>query len=146
LSTSWNDCRKFHSQGTSVPSNPCLHSLHHLHLQPPPLTQFVLVCDVETVLFSTPRSLLVYLLYGHLAMFLCRRLSFILLHVDLGPSQNATALQRYFDDQEAQSSSSQLPSSGSQSSFGLFSQLKEGAASIVKNVKDASAKVVETVS
>jgi hypothetical protein len=32
------------------------------------------------------------------------------------------------------------------SSFGLFNQLREGAASIVKNVKDASAKVVETVS
>lgn len=68
-----------------------------------------------------------------------------MLNVDVGPSQNAAALQRYFDDHEAPSSSSQ-PSSGSQSSFGLFSQLKEGAASIVKNVKDASAKVVETVS
>lgn len=31
-------------------------------------------------------------------------------------------------------------------SYGLFSQLKEGAASLMKNVKDASAKVVETVS
>jgi len=70
------------------------------------------------------------------------------LHVGLGPSQNAAALQRYFDDREAQSSSAahQPSSSGSQPSFGLFSQLKEGAASIVKNVKDASAKVVETVS
>jgi len=69
-------------------------------------------------------------------------------HVGVGPSQNAAALQRYFDDQETQSSSSssQQPASGSMSSFGLFSQLKEGAASIVKNVKDASAKVVETVS
>jgi len=63
-----------------------------------------------------------------------------------GPSQNAAALQRYFDDREAQSSSSHQALSGSQSSFGLFSHLKEGAASIVKNVKDASAKVVETVS
>jgi len=68
------------------------------------------------------------------------------LHAGIGPSQNAAALQRYFDDHEAQSSSSQQPSSVSQSSFGLFSQLREGAASIVKNVKDASAKVVETVS
>jgi len=67
------------------------------------------------------------------------------LHVGLGSSQNAAALQRYFDDREAPSSSHQA-SSGSQSSFGLFSQLKEGAASIVKNMKDASAKVVETVS
>jgi len=66
--------------------------------------------------------------------------------VIVGPSQNAAALQRYFDDREVQSSSAHQPSSGSQSSFGLFSQLKEGAASIVKNVKDASAKVVETVS
>ena len=66
----------------------------------------------------------------------------MLFDVVLGPSQNAVAPQRYLDDREAAQSSS----SGSQPSFGLFSQLREGAASIVKNVKDASAKVVETVS
>jgi len=68
------------------------------------------------------------------------------LHIGLGPSHNTAALQRYFDEREDHSSSSHQSSAGSQSSFGLFSQLREGAASIVKNVKDASAKVVETVS
>ena len=86
------------------------------------------------------------LLSSILTTFSCIWLYLFLSHVGLGPSHNASALQQYFDDREARSASSHQSSSGSQSPFGLFSQLKEGAASIVKNVKDASAKVVETVS
>ena len=73
----------------------------------------------------------------------------------VGPVSGLSASQRSFSDNLApaaaagsqpQSAVGTQPSLTASSSFGLFSQLKDGAASFMKNVKDASARVVETVS